>query len=219
MIKRIVLSTLSAVLLFAFGAVGHAQLLIYDLSLSKTGTSVNYTFFQNGFLVVDTAASSFSSVIVLTDPNTFNYYQAPSLIEGSYNTIQDYTGKQNAIMFGASVAATTGDSGALQLVGAIDKHAVVGEEMRANLSKKLTGYLLASGTQVNASTKNGTQTALEYGFAGSSKATAEYNSHLTRDVNNKGFASANALNYLGQLLTRKGVLGGPSPTPTPSPTP
>ena len=216
MIKRIVLSTLSAVLLFAFGAVAHAQLLVYKLSLSKTGRIVNYTFFEGGYLVVDTAASTFSSVIVLSDPNTFLFYQAPSLISGSYNTMIDYTGNQHAVMFGASAAASTSDSGALQVIGDLDRYSSVGGGKSARLSEKLTGYLLASGPQGNATTTNGTTSSFEYGYAGASKATAEYKSDLTKKVNNDKLASADALSYLQTILTNKGI-SGPTPTPTPTP--
>jgi hypothetical protein len=216
MIKRISLSTLSAVVLFAFGAVAHAQLLVYELSLSKTGRSVNYTFFQGGYLLVDTAASTFSSVIVLSDPNTFFFYQAPSLISGSYNTMLDYTGNQHAVLFGASAGASTSDSGALQVIGDLDRYSSVGGGKHSQLSKKLTGYFLASGPQGNATTTNGTTSSFEYGYAGASKATAEYKSDLTKQVNNDKLASADALSYLQTLLTNRGI---PGPTPTPSPTP
>ena len=52
-----------------------SPVLIYDLELEKTGRSVNYTFFKDGFLVVDPEAATFSTIVVLTDPNTFNFYQ------------------------------------------------------------------------------------------------------------------------------------------------
>jgi len=216
MIQRIFLSALSAVLLFLFGAVAHAQLLVYELSLSKTGRSVNYTFFQGGYLLVDTAASTFSSVIVLSDPNTFFFYQAPALISGSYNTMLDYTGNQHAVLFGASAGVSTSDSGALQVIGDLDRYSSVGGGKSARLSEKLTGYLLASGPQGNAATTNGTTSSFEYGYAGASKATAEYKSDLTKKVNNDKLASADALSYLQTLLTNRGI---PGPTPTPSPTP
>ena len=50
-----------------------SPVLIYDLELEKTGRSVNYTFFKDGFLVIDPEAATFSSIVVLTDPNTFNF--------------------------------------------------------------------------------------------------------------------------------------------------
>ena len=73
-----------------------SAVLIYDLELEKTGRSVNFTFFKDGFLVVDPGAASFSSIVVLTDPNTFSFYQAADFVSGSYTEILDYAGRNNA---------------------------------------------------------------------------------------------------------------------------
>jgi hypothetical protein len=197
-----------------------AQVLIYDLALDETGRSVNYTFFDSGYLVVDLSASTFSSVIVLTDPNTFRYYQTADLLAGSYETMLDYSGHNHAVMFGASSGT---DNAALQVIGNIESNSNIGGEQRSILAKKLQGYFLASGAQVdaitgNSTTSNSTGTAFEYGYAGSSKATATYNIKLTKQANNQGYGSAAALNLVGQILANRGVPGY-TPTPTPSPTP
>ena len=218
--KTRLLCTLFAALTLLVSA-AQAQLLIYNLSLEKTGRSVNYTFFDSGYLVVDLAASTFSSVIVLTDPNTFTYYQTAGLVTGSYSTMLDYSGYDHAVLFGASSGT---DNAALQVIGAIESNRNIGGDQRSNLARKLRGYFLASGPQVNASTGNGTATSFEYGFAGSSEATATYDSNLTKQANNQGLDSAGALDLIGQILANRGVPGytptpTPSPTPTPTPTP
>jgi len=218
--KTRLLCTLFAALTLLVSA-AQAQLLIYNLSLEKTGRSVNYTFFDSGYLVVDLAASTFSSVIVLTDPNTFTYYQTAGLVTGSYSTMLDYSGYDNAVLFGASSGT---DNAALQAIGAIESNRNIGGDQRSNLARKLRGYFLASGAEVNASTGNGTATSFEYGFAGSSEATATYDSNLTKQANNQGLDSAGALDLIGQILANRGVPGytptpTPSPTPTPTPTP
>jgi len=202
-----------------------SQVLIYDLFLDKTGGSVNYAFFDSGYLVVDLAASTFSSVIVLTDPNKFSYYQTAGLLSGSYETMLDYAGYDHAVMFGASSGT---DNAALQVVGDIQSNSNIGGEQRSKLAKKLQGYLMASGAQVdavtnnssNSTTSNATVTSFEYGYAGFSKATAFYNIRLTKHANNKGFGSAAALNLVGEILSNRGVPGyTPASTPTPTPTP
>jgi hypothetical protein len=218
--KTRLLCTLFAALTLLVSA-AQAQLLIYNLSLEKTGRSANYTFFDSGYLVVDLAASTFSSVIVLTDPNTFTYYQTAGLVTGSYSTMLDYSGYDHAVLFGASSGT---DNAALQVIGAIESNRNIGGDQRSNLARKLRGYFLASGPQVNASTGNGTATSFEYGFAGSSEATATYDSNLTKQANNQGLDSAGALDLIGQILANRGVPGytptpTPSPTPTPTPTP
>lgn len=213
---RSILTIVASILLLVSSS--QAQLLIYGLSLEKTGRSVNYTFFDKGYLVVDLAASTFSSVIVLTDPNTFNYYQAAGLVTGTYQTMLDYSGYDHAVMFGASSST---DNAALQVIGAIESNRNIGGDQRTNLARKLKGYFLASGAQVNAgngTTSNGTATSFEYGFAGSSEATATYDSNLTKQANNESLDSAGAIDLIGQILSNRGVPGY-TPTPTPTPTP
>lgn len=214
MMKRISCSLLASLTLLVSAA--QAQLLIYDLSLEKTGRSVNYTFFDSGYLVVDLAASTFSSVIVLTDPNTFTFYQTAGLVTGNYSTMLDYSGYNHAVLFGTSSGT---DNAALQIIGAVESNRNIGGEQRANLARKMRGFFLASGAQVNASTGNST-TSFEYGYAGSSEATATYDSNLTKQANNQGLDSAGAVDLIGQILASRGVPGyKPTPTPTPTPTP
>jgi hypothetical protein len=193
-----------------------SPLLVYDLELHKTGRSVNYTFFKDGFLVADPDASSFSTIVVLTDPNTFNFYQVADFVTGTYNEVRDYAGRRNAVLFGATAGTTaSSDNAALQVVGPIDRHGSVGGGMKADYSDKMSGYFMASGaeTQTNG---NGTTSDFEYGYAGFSKAKAEFNKSLTREVNGQGLDVAGAVSFLGKYLSDRGV---PGSTPFPSPTP
>jgi hypothetical protein len=79
----------------------------------------------------------------------------------------------------------------------------------------MRGYFMASGaeTQTNG---NGTTSDFEYGYAGFSKAKAEFNKSLTREVNGQGLDVAGAVSFLGKYLSDRGV---PGSTPFPSPTP
>jgi hypothetical protein len=194
-----------------------SPVLIYDLELDKTGRSVNFTFFKDGFLVVDLGASSFSSIVVLTDPNTFSFYQAADFVSGSYTEILDYAGRSNAVLFGATAGGnSTTENTALQVIGPIDRSSGVGGGLRAEFSDKMRGYFLASGAEVESTTTNGTATQFEYGYAGFSNAKAEFNKGLTKQVNNEGLDVAGAITFLEKYLSARGI---PGPTPTPSPTP
>jgi hypothetical protein len=160
---RLFCTLLATLALLASSA--RAQVLIYDLALDKTGPSVNYAFFDTGYLVVDLSASTFSSVIVLTDPNTFRYYQTAGLVTGSYETMLDYSGYNHAVIYGTSSGT---DNASLQVIGDIESNSNIGGEQRSILAKKLQGYFLASGAQVDATTTNGTtsnstRTNFEYG--------------------------------------------------------
>ncbi len=166
--------------------------------------------------MADPDASSFSTVVVLTDPNTFNFYQVADFVTGTYNEVRDYAGRRNAVLFGATAGTTaSSDNAALQVVGPIDRHGSVGGGMKADYSDKMRGYFMASGaeTQTNG---NGTTSDFEYGYAGFSKAKAEFNKSLTREVNGQGLDVAGAVSFLGKYLSDRGV---PGSTPFPSPTP
>lgn len=198
--------------------------LVYDLELDKTGPSVNYTFFKDGFLVASPQTSSFSTVVVLTDPNTFNFYQAGDFVTGSYNEVRDYAGRRHVVLFGATTSSS--DNTALQVIGTIDRRGGVGGGKRADYSDKMRGFLMASGAEINSSGNSTTQ--FQFGYAGFSKATAEFNKGLTKDVNRQGFSVSQAVGYLEKYLSNRGIPGangtpsptpGPSPTPTPTPTP
>ena len=194
-----------------------SPILIYDLELEKTGRSVNYTFFKDGFLVVDPEAATFSTIVVLTDPNTFNFYQAADFVSGSYSEILDYAGRRNVVLFGTTTGTTaTTDNAALQVIGPIDTSGKMGGGFRAEYSEKMRGYLLASGPEVEATTTNGTTTGFEYGYAGFSKAKAEFNKGLTKEVNGQSLDASGAVDFLEKYLSDRGI---PGPTPTPSPSP
>jgi hypothetical protein len=191
-------------------------LLVFNLKLDKTGRSVNYTFFKNGFLVADPKASSFSTVVVLTDPNTFNFYQAGDFVTGTYNEIRDYAGRRHAILFGATAGTSaSSDNAALQVIGPIDRHGGVGSGMSADYSNKMRGYFMASGAE-----SQSTGNTFEYGYAGFSNAKAEFNKSLTRQVNGQALDIPGAIKFLEKYLSDRGVPGAtPIPTPSPSPTP
>jgi len=154
-----------------------SPVLIYDLKLDKTGRSVNYTFFKDGYLVVDPGDSAFTTVVVLTDPNKFTFYKAANFVTGNYSEIRDYAGRRDVVLFGSS---SSSDNAALQVVGPMDRNTGVGGDMKAVYAEKMTGFLLASGSEAVTTSSNGSVTGFEYGYAGFSKATAEYNRSLTR---------------------------------------
>lgn len=191
-----------------------SPVLIYDLKLDKTGRSVNYTFFKDGFLVVDPGESTFSSIVVLTDPNKFTFYKAANFVTGNYSEVRDYAGRRDVVLFGAS---SSSDNAALQVIGPMDRNTGVGGDLKAVYAAQMRGYLLASGPEITTTT-NGTVTNFEYGYAGFSKATAEFNKGLTRRVNGEGLDLSGALDFLEKYLTARGI-PGPTPTPSPSPTP
>jgi len=195
-----------------------AQVVVYELSFSNTGQNVNYSFLKGGYLVVDENASSFSSVVVLNDPVTFQPYYTTGLLSGSYMTMLE-EGSNNEVAVIYSMSGGSGDSAdniAFQVIGDTDNDTSVGGGASLPIAKKLKGFLLASAAESGTTSTTGNST-FTYGFAGSSKATAKFQSGLTKDANNNRMDAATTVTYLTEVLTERGI--GPEPTPTPSPSP
>ncbi len=194
-----------------------AQVVVYELSFSNTGPNVNYSFLQGGYLVVDENASSFSSVVVLNDPVTFQPYYTTGLLSGSYLTmLEEGSNNEVAVIYSMSGGSDSADNIAFQVIGDTDNDTSVGGGASLPIAKKLKGFLLASAAESGTTSTTGNST-FTYGFAGSSKATAKFQSGLTKDANNNRMDAATTVTYLTEVLTNRGI--GPEPTPTPSPSP
>lgn len=213
-----------------------AELLIYDLSFSNLSTTVNYAFAQDGFLVVDPVAGTFSSVIVLVDPNTALLFSTTSLLSGTYTTMfSEGNGNEYAVLASSSAAGSGADNLAFQVVGELSSGVPISQRRVADVARTLRGVLFASAAEsssINATTSNSTtsnsttaNSTFTFGFAGQSRVRAELDRGFTRDANGSGLDSAGALAIATTVLENRGVLpqASPSPSPaataTPAPTP
>lgn len=214
----------------AFSGRARAELLIYDLSFSNLPTTVNYAFAQDGFLVVDRAAGTFSSVIVLVDPNTALLYSTTSLLSGTYTTmLSEGNGNEYAVLASSSAAGSGADNLAFQVVGELSSGVPISRRRVADVARTLRGVLFASAAESsssNATTSNSTtgnsttsNATFTFGFAGQSRVRAELDRGLTRDANGSGLDSAGALAIATAILENRGVLPKASPSPSPTPTP
>ena len=228
-----------AVLAIAFllgGASVQAGILIYELSFKNSGQSVNYSFIEDefpGYLVVDQTASTFSSVVVLIDPTTFLPYSTTGVLSGSYMTMLSASDNNIvAVAYSASggssasgnITTSSSENVAFQVIGATDNDVSIGGGNSTFVAKNMTGFILASAAQSGNLTAGGTpstsgNSTFTYGFGGSSKVTAKYQSDLTKDVNSNKLDVPAALAALTKILQNNGISPQATPTPTPSPTP
>ena len=65
--KKLLLMAAAAICLIL---VARAEVLIYDLSFNTSGPSVNYSFLEGGYLVVDYSSKAVTSIVTQTDPQT-----------------------------------------------------------------------------------------------------------------------------------------------------
>jgi hypothetical protein len=203
-------------ILFALLNPVRAELLIYELNLNQTGTTVNYQSIPGGYVVVDHAAQTFSSVMILSDPDTNQPYYVTDLLSGSYIELSGESGGNFAVMSSFGGTSESGESVAFQVIGKTSGDTDVGPGVSLRVAKKLKGYFLANGEEVISTDEDGEAT-IEYGFAGSSKATAKFDSGSTQFANDSKLTSSAAITAITTALENNGI--GPEPTPTPSPTP
>jgi len=211
------LLTILAVLAGLFCA--RAELLIYDLSFTTVGKSVNYSFLEGGYLVVDAATKSVTSIVILTDPDTRLAYYTTGLLDGTYmEMIEEGSGNEYAVIYATSGSKGNADNIAFQILGKTSSTMRIGAGNSLSIAKKLSGYMLASGAESTALDAS-QLVSFSFGFAGSSKVTSNLQSALTNNANNNRVTAASEIEVLTEILTNRGIVPQPTPAPTPSPTP
>ncbi len=197
-----------------------AELLVYSLRLDPTSDSVNYPGILGGYLVVDEDAGSFSSAMILRDPDTNRRYYTTSFLSGSYFELLREGGGVSSVLSSLGGGSGSGESVAFQVVGRTDGGTNVGGGVSLRVAKKLRGFLMTNAEESATSSTTG-DPLLELGFAGASRADVKYESGSTRNANNARMTSATAITAITRTLERQGIRpeATPTPAPTPSPTP
>jgi len=196
-----------------------AELVIYNLSFGDASTSVNFPIFAGGYIVLDESASSFSSVIVLEDPDTAQLYYTTSLLSGNYFELISGGGSNYAVLSGlGSGGNATAEQVAFQVVGKTSGNVDIGPGVSLRVAKKLRGFMLAN-TQQTVTVDTDANTSIDLGFAGANKVTARYDSASTKDANNAMMDAGTALTSITETLERRGIQPQPTPSPSPSPSP
>lgn len=211
--KKLLLLAVAAVCLIL---VARAEVLIYDLSFNTSGPSVNYSFLEGGYLVVDSNSKAVTSIVTQTDPQTGLLYYTTGILSGTYmELVSEGSNQEYAVVNSSSGSGGTAGSISFQVLGKTSDGVGVGGGNSLSIARKLKGYLNASAAE-SVSTDTNNITTITYGFAGSSKVGANFQSGLTRDANNQRFDTTAALDSLAGILKNRGV--SPQPTATPSPT-
>ncbi len=207
-----------AAVLLSFALPARAQEVVYNLSFGNTLNTVNYSMFQSGYLIADPTAGTFSTVLILVDPNTFRLYYSADLASGSYFEVRgEADGARHAVMFGSTGGSGGVDNVALQLVGKVDRRVGLGDGTSTRVAGGLRGILLASAPGT-VPTENSEETEPTFGFAGQSRLRAGLDIDLTNLVNSSTDEEATAVSVITDLLESWGITTEASPSPSPSPT-
>lgn len=193
-------------LVFLTALAARAEILVYDLSFNTTGPSVNYSFLQSGYLIVDEGSGAVTSLVVLTDPDTMLPYYTTGLLTGTYQEMQEEgSGKEFAVITSSSGTGGNADYIAFQVLGKTSKKVDIGGGNGLSIAKKLRGYLLASAAESAAVDSETSEVTFTYGFAGSSTVTANFQPGLTNDVNGSRLDATGAQAMLATLLENQGI--------------
>jgi len=220
---RLVFPIMKTILLLALAAVfsiitASAEVLIYDLSFNTSGPSVNYSFLQGGYLVVDAGSNAVSSIVTQTDPTTDLLYYTTGVLSGTYMELaSEGSNQEYAVINSTSGSGGTADTVAFQILGKTSDQVDIGDGNSLSIARKLQGYLIASAAE-SVSTDTNNVTTITYGFAGTSKVAAKYQSGLTKEANDKRLDSSTAINLLTEVLKNRGVVAQPTASPSPSAT-
>ena len=207
---------LPAVAVVCVVLVARAEVLIYDLSFNTAGPSVNYSFLEGGYLVVDSNSKAVTSIVTQTDPQTGLLFYTTGLLSGTYmELVSEGSNQEYAVVNSAGGTGGTTGTASFQVLGKTSGGVDIGAGNSLSIARKLKGYLNASAPE-SVSTDTNNITTITYGFAGSSKVGANYQSGLTKDANNRRLDTTSTLDNLAAILQNRGV--SPQPTATPSPT-
>ena len=216
--KKLLLPAVAAVCLVL---VAHAEVLVYDLSFNNTGTNVNYSSLEGGYLVVDSGSKAVTSIVTQTDPQTRLLYYTTGVLSGTYmELLSEDSNQEYAVINSTSGTGGTAGSIAFQVLGNTGGSTVGSGTNSLGIARKLKGFLNASAPG-SVSTDTNNITTITYGYAGTSKVGANYQSGLTKDANNQKLSAATTLTNLAAILQNRGALPQPmaSPTATPTATP
>jgi len=201
-------------------AATQAQVIIYSLSFSTTGPSVNYEALDSGYVVIDSNGGSFSSIIILKNPDNNRRFYTTSLLAGSYyDLLEDGTGDIYGVMTssGSSSGNSTLESLMMQTIGPASQTSVGGGSS-LQIPRRMRGFLLGNSEEATSVDTRG-RPQVEFGFAGFSRVTARFDSTSTRDANNARLSASATITAITKTLERRGIRPEPTPSPSPTPTP
>ena len=213
--KKLLLPAVAAVCLVL---VARAEVLVYDLSFNNTGTNVNYSSLEGGYLVVDSGSKAVTSIVTQTDPQTRLLYYTTGVLSGTYmELLSEDSNQEYAVINSTSGTGGTAGSIAFQVLGKTGGSTVGSGTNSLGIARKLKGFLNASAPG-SVSTDTNNITTITYGYAGTSKVGANYQSGLTKDANNQKLSAATTLTNLAAILQNRGALPQPTASPTATPT-
>ena len=217
---------LAITLSFSGTATAQTGVMSYRMEFIRTGRSVNYPRPQDGYLIVDLASGSVSSVVLLDDPVNGGKYYTAGLLSGSYFQV---TAESNGRVSDVISTSSGGraESTMLQVNGRANSDLDIGGGENVSAARQMTGFILMNGADaivVDSEADNpDSSTDVALGFVGSSRVSARFAESDTQNFNNNGKSASEAVTSYSEWYENKGIPSEsgftPPPDPNPFPTP
>ena len=209
---RALLPALSAVgLLFASAPDAHSQVAIYSFDFEKEGPSINYGFYEEGWVVADATGGPASWILMFREGAHRRYI----VVEDFGSLFFPNKGKTVVGVISAAAASGTPQTTFLA-IGEVEETVKAGN-VSAKVPKDMKGYALSADDE---SEVPFTSAEGNVGYAGISQMHASLQSAMSADANARNQTVAEALADLEAHVKRRGytefVVAVPAATTEPT---
>ncbi|MCB1064520.1 MAG: hypothetical protein KDN20_16580 [Verrucomicrobiae bacterium] len=186
---------LAALIFFIAAPSAFSQVAIYRFDFEKEGPSINYGFYEEGWVVADATGGPASWILM--------FREGP---HRRYITVEDFgslffPNKGSTVVGVISASAASGTpQTTFMAIGELETY-VNGANVKAKVPRTMKGYALSADDEssVPFDAKEG-----NVGYAGISKMEGSLQSSRTSDANTRGQSTAEALDELIAYLKRRG---------------
>lgn len=198
-------SLLPALLAFCFLLVPalHAQVVVYRLSFEKTGDSINYRPYQNGYYIAPIQGGSGTMILTLVTGNTRQYFT----YEGFGEMFVALKGENQRMVISAT-ATNDVSTTVFYAMGKTEKELNVesrNAKSKVKVAEKMVGYAVSADSEKDLPF-SGSGTSV--GVAGVSILTARLDENMTHTAIRDNLDVAGQLDALVQILEGGGYVDG-----------
>ncbi len=208
------LSSLIIASLLLTATYAKSQVIIYKLDFKETGSSINFSFFEQGFLVAPALGGTGS--LILLDQSGGRHYV---LAEDSAKLFVALKDRDTRKMVFSALAASGATEAFYMAMGSLSetiKAYSATSEFKTKVAGKMEGSVQVAGDEsdLKSLAEDGS-----IGFAGTAKMKADLQKERTNRANKLGQDVASATADLVEYLERHGFTDENEPEPEPEPEP
>jgi len=193
--RSFLLSFSVACALCAAAPAAHSQVVIYSFDFEKEGPSINYGFYEEGWVVADAIGGPASWILMFREGPHRRYI----IVEDFGSLFFPNKGKTVVGVISAAAASGTPQTTFLA-IGEVEE-TVKGGNISVKVPKEMKGYAVSADDESDVPF---TSAEGNVGYAGISKLKASLQSSRTADANRRNQTTAEALEELEAYVKRRG---------------